>query len=129
MKIDKTSVFALVLIFGLIGSLAYIFQLKTENKALQKSKSIIDDQLEEKKEKNLKEINSLDEVKVNNLDTILKLKEDKVERKTNLSNLDKKLKHYEETAHNNSDADSVEREFSKYYPDKPLPSKWSNSKR
>ena len=123
MKIDKTSIFALVLIFGLIGSIAYIFQLKTENKALQKSKSIIDEQLEEKKEANLEEINSLDEKKVKNQDTILKLRAEKVERKTNLSKLDKKIKHYEETAHNNSDVDSVESEFSKYYPDKPLSGK------
>jgi len=123
MKIDKTSIFALFLVFGLIGSIGYIFQLKTENKALQKSKSIIDDQLEEKKESNLKEIDSLDEVKVEIQNKKAETDEKLKVNNNNLSKIDKKLKYYEETAHNNRDADSVDREFSKYYPDKPLPSK------
>ena len=117
MKIDKTSVFALVLIFGLIGSIAYIFQLKTENKALQKSKSIIDEQLEEKKETNLEEIDSLDEEKAQILDSIEILRAEKESLKNNLSILAKKQTQDEKVIRNMRDADSIQQLFSRYYPD------------
>ena len=117
MKIDKTSIFALVLIFGLIGSIAYIFQIKTEDKALQKSKSIVDEQLEEKKEANFINIDSLDEVKVKILDSIEILRAEKESLKNNLSILDKKQTQDEKVIRNMRDADSIQQLFSRYYPD------------
>ena len=117
MKIDKTSIFALFLVFGLIGSIGYIFQLKTENKALQKSKSIIDEQLEEKKEANFINIDSLDEVKVKILDSIEILRAEKESLKNNLSILDKKQTQDEKVIRNMRDADSIQQLFSRYYPD------------
>lgn len=117
MKIDKTSVFALVLIFGLIGSIGYIFQLKNENKALQKSKSIIDDQLDEKKETNFINIDSLDEVKTHILDSIESLRAEKETIQIELSKLDKKQTQDEKVIRNMRDADSIQQLFSRYYPD------------
>lgn len=117
MKIDKTSVFALVLVFSLIGSIAYIFQLKTENKALQKSNSIIDDKLEAEKENNFINIDSLDEVKVKILDSIEILRAEKETIQIELSNLDKKQTQDEKVIRNMRDADSVQQLFSRYYPD------------
>ncbi|MBW2962320.1 hypothetical protein [Mesonia aestuariivivens] len=117
MKIDKTSVFALVLVFGLIASVAYNYQQSIENKALKNSNSIIDNQLEEKKETNFINIDSLDEVKEKILDSIEILRAEKLTIQKQMSNLDKKQTQDEKVIRNMRDADSIQQLFSRYYPD------------
>ena len=117
MKIDKTSIFALFLVFGLIGSIGYIFQLKTENKALQKSNSIITKEQDKIKAAKFEEINSLDEKKEKILDSIEILRAEKLILQNQLSNLDKKQTQDEKVIRNMLDVDSVQQLFSRYYPD------------
>lgn len=114
---NKNTLILILLAAGLFASLLYNLEQNKENKALQKSKSIIDDQLEEKKEANFINIDSLDEVKVKILDSIEILRAEKESLKNNLSILDKKQTQDEKVIRNMRDADSIQQLFSRYYPD------------
>ena len=114
---NKNTLILILLAAGLFASLLYNLEQNKENDALQKSKSIIDDQLEEKKETNLINIDSLDKVKVKILDSIEILRAEKETIQIELSNLDKKQTQDEKVIRNMRDVDSIQQLFSRYYPD------------
>lgn len=113
----KHTILTIALIFSLIGSIAYIFQIRGEKKALEKSKSIIEEKLETEKEKNFIEIDSLEKVSESQEPIIEKAVNDNQIIDNQISENRKTQTQDEKAINHINNTDSLQQLFTRFYPD------------